>query len=176
MDFKKDRLLTEFFNEDSNKKLYETFLENKREDIKRKLDERFKRHVFIARCIAYLSKLVHFESQTFDKKRRRNSDTHPLILDKPTETGSNLVDNIESPQSLFILESTKIEDYIQDPRLQVNAQLLTNNQKRVLYLVYIRNLKDTEVAKVMGVSQQSVTKTKKTALIKMREGVSLRAG
>ncbi|WP_445491493.1 sigma factor-like helix-turn-helix DNA-binding protein [Niallia sp. 03133] len=164
-----DRILNDFFADLDNKNLYERHLEKPTEDIKNTLDKRFKKHIYITRCVAYLIKAIYFYSQRFDKNLRENSHRFPLVLDKPMEDGNSMTEMIPSPFRITEYY-TQLEDYLSDPNLHKSLQLLTTRQKQILYLIYIKELRDYEVAAILNISQQAVTKSKNKAINKLKEG------
>lgn len=157
----KNPLLRNFLKQQDNLKVYEAYLERNSAELKEILNQRFKKFYYKIRIISYFSKLIDFESINFDKKNRERNQKFNLILDKPSESGDTLVEQIEDQT---IRENNKIEDII--PLTALKS--LTNRQKLVLELWFYANLNDTEIGNLLGVSQQSISKTKQTALQKLR--------
>lgn len=68
----------------------------------------------------------------------------------------------------MLTEKSSLEEQITHPRLSEALKQMTTNQLRVLELSYIYGLKDTEIAKLFGVSQQVISKTHKKSLKRIR--------
>lgn len=134
---------------------------------KKRLDELFKRHMYLIRYISYFVKMVHFESKHFDKKQRKRNEMFQLTLDKPNENGQRIIDLLPEDETNEY-HGYRLEDLVEDPDLYNSIQLLTDRQKTLLNLIFIEGMKDTEIAKLLGVSQQAVTKAKKKMLTKLR--------
>ncbi|MEK4715931.1 sigma factor-like helix-turn-helix DNA-binding protein [Sporosarcina sp. FSL K6-5500] len=163
-------LLKGFLKQEDNNQLYEEFLIKHTKEIKRILNKRFVMFYYKIRLISYFSKLIEFEAIKYDMKLREHNKRYNLILDKPTNSGNRdtLVDLLKDGSSGVTI--TKLEDFIEPAALKS----LTDKQKNILYLIYIKELKDTEISKMLGVSQQSITKTKKTAIQKLRRVLNVK--
>lgn len=166
----KNPLIIGFLSIDSNLQLYAEYLLSNSSEIKEKINYNFNKYYYKVRLISYLSKLIYYEAVNYDKKIRKSSKTFLLVLDKPFEDGNSiLLDKVTNKHTnREILESDKVGDYIHDFRLFKAVEKLTERQKHILYLAYIKDLQDTEIAKLLMVSQQSISKTKKTAVRKIR--------
>lgn len=74
-------------------------------------------------------------------------------------------DNIE-----YDVTPDKLENIITDDKI---ASLIKNNltdrQKLILYLAYVTELKDVEIARKLGITQQVVSKTRNKALLNIRK-------
>lgn len=167
-----DRLLVEFFEMEDNKSLYNNYLKNPSKDKKIILDDRFKKHVYLTRCVAYLIKSIHFYSQKYDYAVRNNSKKYPLILDSPVDEAYTLIEKLSTSIQENTEYSSRLEEYISDPDLFNRLELLTERQKEILYLKYIKELKDNEIAKLLNISQQAINKSKNKALTQLKKGVA----
>lgn len=117
--------------------------------------------------VGYITSLLHFNSINYDKKKRKDNERFRLILDDAEE------EMVQSEVSINIdyTEYLKLEDQISDDELYYDFMKLTNREREILeYFVY-HELNDTEISRILHVSQQSVSKTKKTALEKLRTGM-----
>lgn len=139
------------------------------------LNQLFKQFYSEIRLIKYISKLLHNNSVNYDKKQRKNKERCALILDQSAsyndDDQTTLVNLIPSETaaivSMLMENSPHLEECIDHPKLYQALKMLTPNQKKIIDLAYVRELKDTEIAKLLGVSQQSVSKTHKKALIRI---------
>lgn len=117
------------------------------------------------RFVGYISSLLHYNAINFDKKNRKYNERFALILDD--------IDN-QSQASLvekeYITESSyeELENQISDPHLYTLFMSLTTRERQILNLSIINELKDKQIASLLQVSQQSISKTKKVALKKLR--------
>ncbi len=169
-----DRLLQSFFKEESHRKLYERALHDPNCQNVRALDEAFQAFYFRIRFTSYVSKSLHFHCMNDDKKRREMEQTMLLTLDKPLSSEEEatfkdfLVDEGADLFSIYLKNSGRLEEQINSAALFKAFQHLTNKEREVLDLVFRENLTDTEVAKSLNKSQQTVSKTKKRALEKLK--------
>lgn len=165
-----DKLLKSFFGNQENIELFEAYLLNPTEKNKEFLDEQFELHKYVARCTAYLSKAIFYKSQHFDKKVRKDRQTYQLILNDDKDGQKPLIEIIPNINELYISSDVQeIEENFDDQKLKEAMKILTEKQKRIIYLIYFEELRDREVAALLNISQQAVTKTKKIALRKIRK-------
>lgn len=144
---------------------------------KDRLNELFKQFYSEIRLIKYFSTILRNNSINYDKKQRKNKDRYPLILDQPVSYGDDdhmtLASLIPSENTAIVYmlteNSSHLEEYIDHPQLYRALKQLTPNQKKIIELAYVQELKDTEIAKLLGVSQQSISKTHKKALNRIRD-------
>ena len=156
-----ERLLNGFLREGNNEELLKKYMISKERELKDLLDERFKVFFKKKKVLSYFLKVLHFESKHFDKRIR----THNKIYQLPSF--------IEEHLNLEINEIFQpIEEHISDIDIFLAIKKLTSKQKTVLSFAFVHNLNDTEIAKLFNVSQQSITKTKKTAIKNLRKGIS----
>lgn len=94
-----------------------------------------------------------------------------VILDKPIDDEENitLIDNIAVLETYDYLTNSKhIEDYIENVELIKKLRILSQHQKNILSMSYIDDLKDKEIAEILCISQQAVSKTRNKTLEKLR--------
>ncbi|RAW09750.1 hypothetical protein DC345_30280 [Paenibacillus taichungensis] len=123
------------------------------------------------RFVAYISSLLHYNSINFDKKNRKFNERFALILDDTDY--KELTSGVEEDA---IQNSEILENQISDPDLYATFMNLTTKERQILNLSISKELKNTEIARLLNISEQSVSKTKKTALIKMRREISTLGG
>lgn len=81
-----------------------------------------------------------------------------------------MVDMIETPQNDQIETcNTCLEDYIESPIIYKAVKTLTKKQKIILHYAYIKQYKVVEIAKLLGLSQQAVSKARKDAITRLRK-------
>ena len=117
------------------------------------------------RFIGYISSMLHYNSIHFDKKIRKLSERYALVLDdidvKDEAMEESNTESISEP----------LEEQISDPSLYAAFLRLTTREREVVNLSICKLLRDREIAQVLGVSQQSISKTRKKALEKLRKAI-----
>lgn len=143
------------------------------------LNQLFKEFYFEYRFKAYLNQILYFEAITFSKKRSQHHKREALILEQPigNDRETTLLDTIADTETIRLegidgLDS--LDSYLSDDQLYQAFKQLTNHQQKILYLSFVKLLKDVEIAMVLNVSQQAVSKTRKTALEKIRKAMGVR--
>jgi len=169
-----NQLLKSFLEHDENKRILDHYCKNPSKHNKEQLDNAFKRFYFKIRSLSYFSKVLPFEAVKFDKKIKKYKDYHLMIIDRPLnrdyDTSDNtLIDYLEDTSTnLKNVHSTKLQDHINDLDIETALNYLTPKQKNILYYSFVMEFKDTEIAEMLKVSQQNISKTKKRALTKIR--------
>ncbi|WFR63964.1 sigma-70 family RNA polymerase sigma factor [Paenibacillus amylolyticus] len=114
--------------------------------------------------VSYISSLLHFNSINFDKKIRKHNERNPLIMDDIEENHIAYEDD----EKLLGFHLHRLENQISDPNLHKFFLTLSEREKEILNLTYAEEKKDIEISQQLGVSQQSISKTRKNALRKLR--------
>ncbi len=157
----RNKLIHSFLQDPEQKKIYETYLQNPNEINKELVESKFKLHVMKLKVLAYFSKVLFYEAQRFDKKIRRT--TVPL-LDNDTEESPIIIDT-----ALEISDEPILESHFENERLFSLISKLDENNKQLLYLLYVQNLDEGEVAAKFGVTKQAINKRKNNLLKKFRK-------
>ncbi|HHY73636.1 MAG TPA: sigma-70 family RNA polymerase sigma factor [Bacillus bacterium] len=121
--------------------------------------------------LSYFSQYIYYFSINFDKSERKREERYMVILDKPIDDEENitLIDNIAVLETYDYLTNSKhIEDYIENVELIKKLRILSQHQKNILSMSYIDDLKDKEIAEILCISQQAVSKTRNKTLEKLR--------
>ncbi|CAM4438825.1 sigma-70 RNA polymerase sigma factor region 4 domain-containing protein [Paenibacillus tarimensis] len=150
---------------------------------RRELEQSFRRHFFRIRFMKYMVSTVKFAAIDQQRSCRRRDAVQPLLYDCPstTEEGAPLLgelfQNSRDPSS-----AAASEEAVTDPETfhnsLTNEQLadafasLTYKQKLVTTLCYALGYRDTEAAQMLGVSPQSISKTRRLALSKLRQAMT----
>jgi RNA polymerase sigma factor (sigma-70 family) len=170
-DFLENSIVKSFLMEEKNQKLLVQFICNPTEENKKLLDKEFKEFYFDIRFTSYISTALYFNAINFDKRYRKMLKRQPLTVDQSIKNDTSqpslntlLVDTEAEVQVDDILRSENIEDYVTNPVLYEAIQSLTEKQKEVISLAYVKGLTDTEISKVLNKSQQAVSKIHKAAL------------
>ncbi|MBO0587619.1 MULTISPECIES: sigma factor-like helix-turn-helix DNA-binding protein [unclassified Sporosarcina] len=170
--FETDYVLNNFLSIDENAETYRSYMENPTNGTREELDKQFKKYFYKIRCISYFIKMIHFESKHFDIKERKHRNNFVLSIDKENESGYRNIELIADHQHYKMDCKGNLEHEINDPVLYKAFQRLTDKQRTLLQFIYMDNMKDTEVAIFLGISQQAVTKAKRNALTRLRKEMS----
>ncbi|NMH70665.1 sigma-70 family RNA polymerase sigma factor [Bacillus sp. RO3] len=164
---KHNKAVDSFISRPENQKLIEDFLRHPSARNEERLNEAFKAHYFDIRFTSYVSSSLYFHSVNFDKHVRKYSERHPLTLDnKGDHEGGSFIDLVPDPSSEIppFLNYSTLTECLENEELLHALEGLTDKQKRILDLAYVQELNDTEIAQILGVSQQAVSKTHRKAL------------
>lgn len=135
------------------------------------LDQAFKAYYFDVRFTSYVSTSLYFQSVNFDKRARRFAERNTLTLDLPISEGGSTTfkEQIADPSGeVLYQEEDKLEACLQDERLIKALATLTEQQRLILNYAYVKQWSDTAIASYQGVSQQSISKSHRKALQKLK--------
>ncbi|MFJ7667535.1 sigma factor-like helix-turn-helix DNA-binding protein [Lysinibacillus sp. NPDC097195] len=173
-----NRLLKNFLNDAEIKELYQSYLEKPTICKKEMIEKIFQIHVKKIQLLSYFSKTLTFESQKFDKKNRHNNKLNQLILDKNIDDGDGggkLLDLIADERNYYDfvfntpIEPSKLEMIFEDKQLYEIVSTLSAKQKEILYLIFVKEWTEEELALELGVSKQAINKVKNHALRKIKK-------
>jgi len=174
-EFLANPIIKSFLNKKQNYQLFYNTLCNPTLENKEKLDQSFKLHYFDIRFVSFISSSIHFNSINFDKKQRHYSSRNLLTVDSVIQneeevTFKEIIEDSESAITVDRLSiSDDIADYIVNPVLYEAVQTLSSKQMEVLNLAYLKGLSDTEIARLLNKSQQSVSKIHKKSIRKIKD-------
>lgn len=170
VEFLKNPLIIGFL---SNKENYEKFITAicmSTIQSNEELDIAFKEFYFNIRFTSYISTTIHFHGVNLDRKIREIAYRFPLQLDQPVKENPDLMlKNLLEYNEDYTINSNDILEYISDPILYKIIKSLTFKQREVLYLAYVKGLKDSEISIIQKKSQQAVFKSRKNALEKIKK-------
>ncbi|MGB8001274.1 MAG: sigma-70 family RNA polymerase sigma factor [Anaerobacillus sp.] len=164
---KQNKAVDSFISHRENQRLIEDFLQQPNAQKEDHLNEAFKAHYFDIRFTSYVSSSLYFHSVNFDKHARKYSERHPLTLDHTVEQeGGSLIDLVPDPSSDIapFTNFSTLTECLENEELLQAFEALTDKQKHILDLAYVQDYSDTDIARVLGVSQQAVSKTHRKAL------------
>lgn len=165
MNVYKKRLITLFLNQEDNHQLFNKYQLEENKSIQILLDKRFQIFYRKYRLISYIIKILHYESIHFDKNLRVDKSRYQL------QSHEFNIDNITTGKiDEYCENSLSLKDHLSNEALSKEFSKLTTTQQKVLTLSFLSEFNDTEIASKLGVSQQSISKTKKTALKKLARG------
>lgn len=166
-------------DECDNKKLFISFLATGNSVDRKKLDQRFKIFYFQRRFISYISQVLYFEALHYDQHRREDSKKVITELDKPiNEEGSEITKKdliIEEVDFEFEIGYREQQwDFIlHDEQLIEIIKKLADKQKTILFLFYVCEWKDREIAELFSISQQAISKNRNKALAIVSERLNI---
>ena len=162
-----------FLDIEENKKLYDSYLDeptNTNADI---LNERFKFFEKQIVRIAYIKKVIFYESKRFDSKLREHNKKFDLSLDATTDESASKTSLVQDENSFIHFElifENDLESLLSDEMLITLLRRLNTKQKQVLYYRYVLDLTEKEIADIYNVSQQAISKTLHKSINILREG------
>ncbi|MDT9027482.1 sigma-70 family RNA polymerase sigma factor [Rossellomorea yichunensis] len=170
-DLKGNKAVESFLSQSKHQELLKEFLTSPSPSAEDYLNEAFKAHYFAIRFTSYVSSSLYFHSVNFDKKIRLHRGRQLLTLDQPLsgEKEGTFKDIIPDSEESFILPEQSLKDAISDDALLAAFRKLTNKQRAILDLAYVNGMSDTEIARVLRVTQQAVSKSHRNALARLRE-------
>ncbi|WP_144509752.1 sigma-70 family RNA polymerase sigma factor [Bacillus sp. FJAT-22090] len=169
MSAEKQVIIQEFLKCPSNKKLFEEFNATKSDEIKLQIDSKFKQHYQNYRIISYLLKVLQYESKHYDKKMRTYRKRNQLILANNTDFSPIYLEKSFSDSVVF---SDNIVDHISSDDLFNCLRKLSDRQKNILSLAYVRQMTDKEIATYLGITQQAVSKTRRNVIKTIRKEIA----
>lgn len=174
----RNKLIQLFLQDSEHRRLYQTYLKQETKEAKEALDRAFRKYYAELRLIRTLSNNIKRHAIRYDQKRNQQNRRQLLILDQPANyeenVGATNLDLIKDSDAIPV-EQTVIEkegcleNKIENPALYHAIRSLTPRQRHILESSYLRGMTDTEIAKREGVSQQSISKTRKRTLSKLKE-------
>lgn len=171
MEILENKLIVSFLDDTDNRELFENYQKEYSDDIKIILDERFRSFYQRYRLISYLIKVLHFESIHFDKKLHLHNKRYQLATEQTG--GAELICEQHVDQYYeYHSPSLRFQDHLTSEELFKSFNQLTEKQKYIITLSYLHQMTDTEIAKSLGITQQSIYKTRKSAIKKLRDGVN----
>ncbi|WP_202080549.1 sigma-70 family RNA polymerase sigma factor [Caldalkalibacillus salinus] len=172
-----DRILYAFFQEPNHQTRLENVLSDPNEENMAALDRAFKEFYTEIRFIKYISKILYYEAIHFDQKERLTQKRMTLILDQTGEDDeeawlSKLSNNHdEAVGETLDAQSENLEDLITNESVYHAFLSLTSKQRDILQLAYRDQLRDKDIAEQLGVSQQAISQSRRSALQKLKRAL-----
>lgn len=169
-------LVISFLKIPINKEMYMKTISNPTPENMKELDILFKHFYFKIRFISHISTTLKFNSINYDKRLKVIQSRFTSTLNAPINTDGGeetFLDLLAAEESYLILDEIVLEDEINEhvtcPLMNDALYSLTEKQKQIINLVYIKGFSDTEIGQLLNISQQAVSKTHKKALKNIRE-------
>lgn len=141
-------------------------------DCKDYLNQLFREFYFELRFTSYINKTLYFTAINFDKKNRSHHKREALILDQPINNQNENSTYIEQVASTltndYETNYSPFENQIVNENLYNAFKKLTKKQQEILYYAYVEELVDREITEILNVSRQAISKTRKKALISLK--------
>ncbi|MBE9916355.1 sigma-70 family RNA polymerase sigma factor [Paenibacillus donghaensis] len=167
-----------FFENQGNMELLARQLTSPTPEASQMFEAAFRRYFFRIRFTKYLSSLIKFCDIDYHRKRTLQEQRHPLVLDRPVDDGESTLGEFMYSISTVLEEDTFLSDpakfqYSFDNEALFHAfNRLTDKQKLIITLAYSTCAMDKEIADLLHISQQAITKTRLTALRKMKKYIT----
>ncbi|AXF56200.1 sigma-70 family RNA polymerase sigma factor [Salicibibacter kimchii] len=127
----------------------------------RKLDEAFKNHYANVQFTQYLSKTLYWTSVQYDQHHREHRNHQRLTMD-------NLYDHPSNDMPNLITETNDLGTWSDDVALTNALRQLTDKQQTVITERYGYERTNNEIARLLNVSPQAVSRTHLHALKRLR--------
>ncbi|SIS66749.1 sigma-70 family RNA polymerase sigma factor [Salimicrobium salexigens] len=129
----------------------------------------------LTKNISYFSKTIVYEAKDFDKKKRKLANRYPATLDSSLVNDDSLILKdyiIDERQNTEKSPYQTWKDEIENDNLRSLIENLSEYQQNTIRDYFFRCLKDSEIAEKRGISQQSVSKTRRLVIKKLRRDMN----
>lgn len=117
---------------------------------------------------SYIKQVIIHSRKKYDKSNRAQLHHEELSFNDNTSYLENLDNqNIITVEDYPKVTSANIENIFEDEKLYQAVKMLTLKQKKVLYLIYIANIPEEEIARMLNITRQAINKIKNTSLKKI---------
>ncbi|WP_445477959.1 sigma-70 family RNA polymerase sigma factor [Lysinibacillus irui] len=157
-------ILNSFLTIEQNKKLYEEYKVHLDKRVLGILENEFEKFYSKIIIVSYFSKALHFAAQKYDQGIRRYKCFKEELLERN--------DDVICIDSYNVHEPENIVNHIEDQNISESINNLTERQKRILYLHFVKEMTEAEIASAINMSQQAVNKAKNKALDEIRLNAS----
>ncbi|MGH4123484.1 MAG: sigma-70 family RNA polymerase sigma factor [Clostridium sp.] len=169
-------LIENFINKDKeNEALFIKFRLCNDEKALEELNMKFKVYMFQLRFLSYINKSMIFYSIKYKEKKVKNENREILNLNVKSEGfEEERISRISDEELDFIEEISKpgeevdFKKTIENPSLLNALEKLPDRQKEIIYKMMVLNKSQNELIKELGVSRQSINKSKNLALNKLK--------
>lgn len=141
-------------------------------------NRRFSDHLFKVCMLSYINKSITYKSLDIKNKRRKLNQREKLILNTTSDEFAEEVintipdSNSESPYERYIYNNViNFQEIFINKKILRAINSLTYRQKEVLYMFYVIEKSDKDIAAELSVSTQAINKTRLTALRKIRRSI-----
>lgn len=165
-------LLNRFLNSNENNKfIYKKALSTNDEYYKKILLDRFYNYVFKINFISYIEKSIRFKSYEIKNKKVMNKEL--CILNETDENFKEEKINNLRDEPIDFLEDISREQNLKNistNQTLINAlEKLTDRQRLVIFMYFIQNKEEKQIAKDLNVTKQSINKVKLAGLKRLKK-------
>ena len=176
-DFISNNLVRLFLDIPENRTLYEKVISNPTDENNKEIDLAFREFYLRFRFISHISSTLFYNSINYDKRLRLLNSRFSLTLDAPLNTENEetthldllMKENSTTEGEYSFLNNDSLMKIVENEDLYNALKTLTEIQLKILNLAYIKGLSDTEIARQLNKSQQTISKTHKLALKKLAQ-------
>lgn len=162
-----------FKSSPENEALLKRMIENNDEEAAQILDYKFRKYYYKYRIISYISTLSYNLSIDFDIQQRKRKQRFQLLLDNPnTNLFSKIYNENDLTDEIIYNGNYNLTDYFGDEKLVDALMKLTPKERKIIELIFIHQLKQKDIAKLLNETPQSIAKTKKASLNKLKKLLS----
>jgi DNA-directed RNA polymerase specialized sigma24 family protein len=143
------------------------------------LEAAFRRYFFRIRFTKYLCSLIRFCNIDYHRKRTREEQRSRLVFDSAIDDSGEATlgellysDSKAIEDEMPVWDPASFQQSFADEALFFAFNRLTAKQKLVITLAYSSCALDTEIAALLRISQQAITKTRLSAIRKLRPYVA----
>lgn len=168
------KLAREFLNEDKeNKNIYEKVVSTNDTYYTNLLVNKFYYYMFKIYFISYIEKSIKLKSFEIKNKKKKRYERELYILnsidedfkeEKINTIADKPIDYIE-----VIFDQVDISNISTNKKLNQAIESITSKQKLILFMRYIQDKEEKQIAKELNISKQSVNKVKLAALKNIRK-------
>lgn len=158
-----------------NSALVKKYILDPNESNLEKLNQAFKIYIFAIRFTKYLSSLIGNSRIDYVRRTMKDEERELVIFDKPIseEEDKTLGEMLTSAYHGDDLPQVTVnpdifQSQLNNEWLYEGFSKLTPKQKLVITLAYSSRARDNEIALLLHVTQQAVSKTRKTSLQKLK--------
>src|SRR5699024_2804541 len=169
-----NQVVQRFLSQASHYELFATAICFPTEDNWQRLDQAFRQFYTEIRFINYIERVLWGYAKDFRVKYERDEARYLCMMDKPIQikgesSAITYKDQLVDHRQDNTPKGETLLDQVEDLQLQKALKQLTDKQLRVLDGYYVHNMTQKEIARSLGVSQQSISKIMKTALDKLKD-------
>ena len=165
-------MIQSFLSSESHYQLFMKTIDNPTQENRNQLNHAFKEFYNEIRFKKYISTAIWRHARDYLSKEKRERTRYLLIMDQPIgdqEKGGSYGEQVAIEDNQEDIQADHLLDHIENPELYVVLSHLTKKQLQVLDLYILHQLTHREIAVLLGVSQQAVSKTIRQSLAKIRD-------
>jgi len=176
-EFLNNSLIKTFLQVKGNQELLEKALQEPSEENRKKLDNKFREYYLKVRMIKYVSSLIYYYTIDFDKRINKRNNRFNLIIDgtennNPHEDSASITHKYASSNSTeqeYFNNTRSFSEIIENEKLYYVYNQLTDKQKQILEMIYVRGYTNKEVADFFNETPQNISNLHKRALNRIKK-------